>query len=112
MASRRGSRRGSDQPPLERDTTRRSHLAGSGEHLLALCARSLVREENQAESAGRGLSVSLRGRLCATKALKGGRHGRLTLPSCTRDEGRPLGLGLQGSGSKPTEAAPAQRLGW
>src|SRR2546423_135081 len=62
MASRRGSRRGSDQPPLERDTTRRSHLAGPGEYLLALCARPLVREENQAEPAWRGISVSLRRR--------------------------------------------------
>ena len=42
--------------------------------------------------------IRLCGRLCATKARKGGRDGRLKQPSCTRDEGRPLGLGLRGQG--------------
>jgi hypothetical protein len=33
---------------------------------------------------------------CATKARKGGRKGHLKQPNCIRDEGGPLGLGLQG----------------
>ena len=47
--------------------------------------------------------AAARGRLCATKARKGGRKGRLKQPCCTRDEGGPLGLGLQGQGPNRLE---------
>src|SRR5207245_351819 len=44
--------------------------------------------------------LPLRRRLCATTAQKGGRHvaANWKQPCCTRDEGRPLGLGLQDQG--------------
>jgi hypothetical protein len=38
-------------------------------------------------------------RLCATKAPKGDRKVEWKQLCCTRDEGRPLGLGLQDPGS-------------
>jgi hypothetical protein len=41
-------------------------------------------------------SGELRGRLCATTARKESQHGQLTQLCCTRDEGRSLGVGLQG----------------
>ena len=45
--------------------------------------------------------MPIRGRLCATKARKGGGHvdAESKLPCCTKDEGRPLGAAVQAEAS-------------
>jgi site-specific DNA recombinase len=84
------------EPPTSSHLRGRRDLAAAVEHLLARGAGRVVRAGGEAAAARSRVSLPVRGRLCATTARKGGRHGRLKQPCCTRDEGRPLGTGLQG----------------
>ena len=77
------------------------HLRGrrgfsvAGERVPARRARRVVRARGPTTAARALEARAVRGRLCATTARKGGRDGHLKQPCCTRDEGRPLGIGLQ-----------------
>jgi hypothetical protein len=77
-------------------------LTSPCQHLSPLCVRSLGGCLAQEICARRGDRPPLCGRQCATKARRGDRDviaDDLKQPCCTRHEGRPLELELQGWGS-------------
>src|ERR1019366_4003409 len=73
------------------------HQPYSGEHLPSLRARPVGPEVEKDACARRRIRRALRGRLCATTARRGGRDvaADSKQPCCARDEGWPLGTGLQ-----------------
>src|SRR3954463_2747769 len=90
---------GTPAPSNPRVTPRGCDLPVSFEHLPAPCAGCVVRTHGQTTPEGTSQPCPVRRRSCATTA-RGGYHVTINSwqPCCTRDEGRPLGLGLQDQG--------------